>query len=342
MLKFKKQDAISAQVQEMQRAAVSPAWLSELVPLIGACARGEDVSSFTGPPEIAAAFRKASQLVQEKAASAAEQNEKYAANTADIIASMGITKQEINNVATAAQSMSAAIEEMNVNISTVTRTSDDAASTLNNCSNLASDGAKNTQLTAEHMERVDTSVRAASKRVDSLARASEQIGDIVQTISDIANQTNLLALNATIEAARAGEAGRGFAVVASEVKELSNQTAQATKDISLRINSLQEEVEAILEAMQASSTAVKDGRVACDEATEKVRATASEILDGAELTRQIAQNLGEQSAATREISQNIVKIAQSSSQAEQRIDATNKTIMSSDKLASAFKANKKN
>lgn len=338
MLKFKKQDAIATQVQDMQRAAAaSPAWLPELVSLIAASAKGEDVSGFSGPSDIAKALQLASKTVQNQNAAVKEQSQKQSENREKIISSMSITKQEINTVASAAQSMSAAIEEMNVNISTVTRTSDNAASTLNNCSNLASDGARNTQLTAEHMERVDTSVRAASKRVDSLARASEQIGDIVQTISDIANQTNLLALNATIEAARAGEAGRGFAVVASEVKELSNQTAQATKDISLRINSLQEEVEAILAAMQASSTAVKDGRVACNEATEKVRATASEILDGAELTRQIAQNLGEQSAATREISENIIKIAQSSSQAEQRIDATNKTIMSSSNLASIFK-----
>ncbi len=339
MLKFKKQDVIATQVQDMQRAAgASPAWLPELVSLIAASAKGEDVSGFSGPSDIAKALQLASKTVQNQHTAVKEQIRKQTENREKVISSMSITKQEINTVASAAQSMSAAIEEMNVNISTVTRTSDNAASTLNNCSNLASDGAKNTQLTAEHMERVDTSVRAASKRVDSLARASEQIGDIVQTISDIANQTNLLALNATIEAARAGEAGRGFAVVASEVKELSNQTAQATKDISLRINSLQEEVEAILEAMQASSTAVKDGRVACNEATEKVRATASEILDGAELTRQIAQNLGEQSAATREISENIIKIAQSSSQAEQRIDATNKTIMSSDNLASVFKS----
>jgi methyl-accepting chemotaxis protein len=81
--------------------------------------------------------------------------------------------------------------------------------------------------------------RRADERIASLATASVAIDDVVQLISSIASQTNLLALNATIEAARAGEAGKGFAVVASEVKNLANQTAKATEDITSQIKEIQ-------------------------------------------------------------------------------------------------------
>lgn len=84
----------------------------------------------------------------------------------------------------------------------------------------------------------DAVVRAqqTDKLVVSLSDAATRIGEVVKLISTIAEQTNLLALNATIEAARAGDAGKGFAVVASEVKNLANQTARATEDITRQVN----------------------------------------------------------------------------------------------------------
>jgi len=80
---------------------------------------------------------------------------------------------------------------------------------------------------------------ATDKTVQGLTSAADKIGEVVNLINDIASQTNLLALNATIEAARAGEAGKGFAVVASEVKNLANQTAKATEEISQQIAEMQ-------------------------------------------------------------------------------------------------------
>ncbi|MBB4287694.1 methyl-accepting chemotaxis protein [Roseospira goensis] len=119
-------------------------------------------------------------------------------------------------------------------------------------------------------------------RIGGLARAADQIGAVVNLISDIAKQTNLLALNATIEAARAGEAGKGFAVVANEVKTLATQTAKATEDIAEQIGTMQ---------------------AATREAVDAIQGIVGVIGDINEITTTVSAAVEEQTAATREISE---------------------------------------
>ena len=126
--------------------------------------------------------------------------------------------------------------------------------------------------------------------VKTLASSAQAIGDVVKLISDIAEQTNLLALNATIEAARAGDAGKGFAVVASEVKNLANQTANATVEISNQINTIQD---------VTNNTVTAIGEI------------SDTVRDMGEITDQIQSAIEQQSLATAEISRNAQDAAHS-------------------------------
>ncbi len=133
-----------------------------------------------------------------------------------------------------------------------------------------------------------TEADSTNDEIASLARAAQEIGDVVALIQQIAGQTNLLALNATIEAARAGEAGRGFAVVASEVKSLAVQTAKATEQISAQIL-----------AIQTSTGA----------AVEAIRRNTERMQEINRFTTTIAASVEQQNAATSEISHNVTGAA---------------------------------
>jgi methyl-accepting chemotaxis protein len=125
----------------------------------------------------------------------------------------------------------------------------------------------------------------ASQTVSKLGESSAQVGSVVNAITAIAEQTNLLALNATIEAARAGDAGKGFAVVAEEVKQLSQETARATKDISRRVAAIQGDTQAAVEAIQRISGVIEEinaHQTTIASAVEEQSATTAEMTRSVE------------------------------------------------------------
>jgi methyl-accepting chemotaxis protein len=144
-----------------------------------------------------------------------------------------------------------------------------------------------------HASSHDAETSMAALR--DLGQAAEQIGSVVEMISKIARQTNLLALNATIEAARAGEAGRGFGVVAAEVKALADQTARATKDISLQIAAVQK---------------------AAERSTGQIREIVERMKDMSSFTSAIAVSVEQQVSATRSISDAVRVVADQSARAK--------------------------
>jgi len=123
----------------------------------------------------------------------------------------------------------------------------------------AADGQQAMQINLEGMSAILTQVNLSSKKVEEMGQISQNIGVMLETISEIADQTNLLALNAAIEAARAGEAGKGFAVVADEVRKLAERSSTATKEIEDLVKHIQLTVTEAVAAMHESTAEVDRG-----------------------------------------------------------------------------------
>ncbi|QIO06674.1 methyl-accepting chemotaxis protein [Acinetobacter shaoyimingii] len=167
---------------------------------------------------------------------------------------------------------SAAINEIAQSIEHVSANAAESADVAQRSVKIASNGAEVVNRSIEGMDTIREQIQETSKRIKRLGESSQEIGNIVSLINDIADQTNILALNAAIQASMAGEAGRGFAVVADEVQRLAERSASATKQIETLVKTIQTDTnEAVISMEQTTSevvrgaTLAKDAGVALDE-----------------------------------------------------------------------------
>ncbi|OGT97415.1 MAG: chemotaxis protein [Geobacteraceae bacterium GWC2_48_7] len=242
---------------------------------------------------------KVNQSCREVSASAVQLNS-HAENTAD----------GSNRVVGQAATVATASEEMSATSSDIANNCHMAAESSNKASTTAQNGATIVRETVNGMNRIADKVRSSAGAVELLGARSEQIGNIVGTIEDIADQTNLLALNAAIEAARAGEQGRGFAVVADEVRALAERTTRATREIGEMIKSIQNETRLAVKAMEEGVMEVEQGTIGAAKSGQALESILEQINDVTLQINQIATAAEEQTATTREITNNIHAISQ--------------------------------
>ncbi len=247
--------------------------------------------------ELSSALRKVNEVIQATASAAnqiSSSAEQMAAGTQE-------QSSQANEVASAVEEMTKTIFETSKNTSL-------AAEASKNAGQFAKEGGKSVEETIEGMKRISDVVTKSAATVQELGKSSDQIGEIIQVIDDIADQTNLLALNAAIEAARAGEQGRGFAVVADEVRKLAERTTKATKEIATMITQIQKDTLQAVNAMQLGKEEVERGHLLAVKAGRSIK----DIITGAEkvvdIITQVAAASEEQSSTSEEIGKNIEAI----------------------------------
>ena len=211
-------------------------------------------------------------------------------------------------VACQASTVATAGEEMSATSGDIAQNCQMAAEGSHQASSAAAAGAEVVEKTVQVMGRIATRVHETAKSVESLGSRSDQIGEIIGTIQDIADQTNLLALNAAIEAARAGEQGRGFAVVADEVRALAERTTKATREIGEMIKAIQSETKGAVAAMEEGVREVESGTVEAAKSGHALQEILEQINAVTMQVNQVATAAEEQTATTSEISSNIHQI----------------------------------
>jgi methyl-accepting chemotaxis protein len=248
----------------------------------------------------------------------ASSSEELSASAVQIAGGSQSQSSRAAQVSTATQEMSATIIEVAKNVS-------GAADAAKEASNVAVKGGQIVTESIVSMNGIAETAKESSAIISALGNRSNQIGDIVNVIDDIADQTNLLALNAAIEAARAGEQGRGFAVVADEVRKLAEKTMKATKEIGEMIKAMQDETGKAISSMQEEVYAVEKGVRLAKEAGEALSDIVSKVDVVTTMVHQVTTATEQQSAATEQISGDIAAVA----------DVINETSSSAQQIAKA-------
>ena len=232
---------------------------------------------------------------------------------------------------------SAAINEMAVSIDQVSANAAESSAVAERSVSIANKGNEVVHNTITGMDSIREQIQDTSKRIKRLGESSQEIGDIVSLINDIADQTNILALNAAIQASMAGDAGRGFAVVADEVQRLAERSSSATKQIEALVKTIQADTnEAVISMEQTTTEVVRGARLAQDAgvALEEIEKVSKSL---AALIQNISNAARQQASSAGHISSTMNVIQEITSQTSAGTTATAQSIGNLAKMASEMR-----
>lgn len=259
--------------------------------------------------------------------SAAKQTESTAAHMARASENQA---REINAATESVVSMAASIEEVSGNAE---RSSDVARHSVE----VAHKGGEAVRRTIDGMNAIRETIQDTSKRIKRLGESSQEIGNIVELINDIAEQTNILALNASIQASMAGEAGRGFAVVADEVQRLAERSTNATKQIEVLVRTIQADTNEAVVSMERSTTDVVGGALLAENAgaaLDEIEQVSNQI---ASLVQNISGSARQQAGSAADVTRRTTRLREISEQTGKATTATAAAISKLSELASQLR-----
>jgi twitching motility protein PilJ len=202
---------------------------------------------------------------------------------------------------------------------------------------VAHKGGEAVRRTIDGMNAIRETIQDTSKRIKRLGESSQEIGNIVELINDIAEQTNILALNASIQASMAGEAGRGFAVVADEVQRLAERSTNATKQIEVLVRTIQSDTKEAVVSMERSTTDVVGGALLADNAgaaLDEIEQVSNQI---ASLVQNISVSARQQAGSAADVTRRTTKLREISEQTGKLAMATAVAISKLSELATQLR-----
>lgn len=230
-------------------------------------------------------------------------------------------REQIINASEIVRQMSSTMDEM------ATKASHSVAVARESL-DIAQDGGETVRRTIDGMDNIREQIQETSKRIKRLGESSQEIGNIVELIEDIADQTNILALNAAMQAAMAGEQGRGFAVVADEVQRLAERSTSATKQIEALVKTIQADTNEAVISMEASTSEVVSGAERAEEAGEVLKRIEEVSRQIAEAIEAIAGDALKQSDDAKSINDTMSVIQEITSQTSEGTGQTSQSIES--------------
>ncbi len=201
--------------------------------------------------------------------------------------------------------LAAAMTEMESSFAEVANHAMETSNLVGEVESHSNRGSSIMSATRQNTQELSSQLEGSMERIAAVEAQSEQIGQILDVISGIAEQTNLLALNAAIEAARAGEQGRGFAVVADEVRNLASRTAESTTEIHQRIAALEDGIQKAVKSVKESKSRMESNLDQVDSANDVMQQIRQSVEQIAAMSKQISEATQQQQHAAEEISENM-------------------------------------